>query len=736
MAALIWVDVGETYQDSAKLHNDQHSFAIDPSDPSEFYVGNDGGIFKMAYDAANRTGTFQSLNANLQITQFYHLALHPTDPTRLMGGCQDNAGPASLGNLAAWANPGAGDGAFVLYDPLNPEIAYSGTQNLGVNRTTNGWTGNSDITGSEKFDNQPTNFEPPLAMAAGVPFEDYSYLLAGTDTLWVWDPTDGWAPYWGSANKPLTKQTLRVIAYSANAGVYTGGNDGELYLVAGENGSATYRVDNNAFGGSPISDISPSPSNPYEVLVAVTQTGKGGNLFRCQDVDAYDQQVWSTAVCGSGTTALPEVPINAICRDPYTPETTWYVATDVGVFMTINAGGNWYNMTQPLGLPNVQVNSLQANGTTGYLYAGTFGRGIWKIALLNTAGLYYSGWPKFHSNVANGGDGLGAGATSKQTWSFTAGNWIQSGIAIGPSGTIYAGAEDNKLYAINPTTGKQVWTFTTGGPIYSTPAVGADGTVYVGSNDNKVYAINGVTGAKKWSYTTGDEVLSSPTIGGNGTLYVTSEDGLLYALNTTTGKLIWSFTTDYGIESSPAIGSDGTVYFGADDLHFYAVNGTTGKMKWSYDLGDYADSSPAIAANGLVYFGCEDNNLYALDSTTGAFKWKFATGSTIYSSPAVSGSGNVYVGSEDYYVYAVNGTTGKKIWSFKTGGEVNSSPAIGADGTVYVGSDQPYTFYALNGATGKVAWSLQGSGYATCSPAISPNGTVYSAIGAVLYAFH
>ncbi|HKQ69337.1 MAG TPA: CARDB domain-containing protein, partial [Polyangiaceae bacterium] len=91
--------------------------------------------------------------------------------------------------------------------------------------------------------------------------------------------------------------------------------------------------------------------------------------------------IW-TRVQGSDSTAMPNVGIGGIARDPDDPTNTWYVGTEVGVFYTQNAGSTWSNATAPLGLPNVAIGwSIEVNPVTRYLTVGTFGRGIWRIPL-------------------------------------------------------------------------------------------------------------------------------------------------------------------------------------------------------------------------------------------------------------------------------------------------------------------------------------------------------------------
>jgi outer membrane protein assembly factor BamB len=298
-----------------------------------------------------------------------------------------------------------------------------------------------------------------------------------------------------------------------------------------------------------------------------------------------------------------------------------------------------------------------------------------------------SPWPMFGQNPQRTGRSPYSGPeVPYQKWSFTTGDSVFSSPAIGADGTIYVGAIDNKLYAINPD-GSEKWSFTTGWDVFSSPAIGADGTIYVGSGDNNLYAIN-PDGSQKWSFFTEDWVASSPAIGADGTIYVGSLDNKLYAINPD-GNQKWSFTTgDFIVSSSPAIGADGTIYVGSYDNNLYAIN-PDGSQKWSFTTGDAVGSSPAIGADGTIYVGSYDNNLYAI---TEAPDYTLAISSTDGGSVTEPGEGEftraggtIYVGSDDSNLYAIN-PDGSQKWRFTTGDWVRSSPAIGADGTIYVGS--------------------------------------------------
>ena len=318
-------------------------------------------------------------------------------------------------------------------------------------------------------------------------------------------------------------------------------------------------------------------------------------------------------------------------------------------------------------------------------------------------------------------------------WSYSTGSAIYYTCpAIGSDGTIYIGAYNGKLYALNPD-GTQKWIYTTGGAIYySSPAIGSDGTIYVGSQDNRLYAIN-PDGTKKWTFTTQGDVDCSPAIGMDGTIYVGSDDNKLYAINPDSTQK-WSFTTGGDIGSSPAIGPDGTIYFGSADYKLYALT-PSGTQKWAYSTGSYIYfSGPAIGADGTIYVGSYNSKFFAINPG-GTLKWSYTTGGSIYySSPAIGSDGTIYVGSQDNKVYAFY-PDGTKKWAYTTPGDINSSPAVGADGSIYVGSSDSKIYAIL--PNGTLTWSFETLYTSGSSPAIGPDGTIYvGSNGGYLYALN
>jgi outer membrane protein assembly factor BamB len=330
-------------------------------------------------------------------------------------------------------------------------------------------------------------------------------------------------------------------------------------------------------------------------------------------------------------------------------------------------------------------------------------------------------------------------------WKFNAESSISTSPAIGHNGTIYAGADNGYLYAVNET-GSQIWKFKTDNSIHSSPTVDKNGNIYVGSDDGFLYAINS-DGSLRWRYEVGNKIRSSPGIGYNGTIYFGANDGYLYAL-TSDGKLKWKFETEHKfdenlervewkVESSPAIGMDGTIYIGSIYVghdywlglmyysYLYAIN-PDGSQKWRYKTESNINNAPSIGPNGKVYVS--GGPLYAINSD-GTLRWKYSSKYNFNSSLSIDSYGRIYGGSgefiiEDSYfhLYAIH-PDGSRKWKFELTENIATTPVLGADGTLYFGGDDKY-IYAVN-ADGTQKWRHKTGGKIQSSPVMDTKGTIY-----------
>lgn len=365
-----WIDVGRTFGSAPiNTHNDQHCWAVNPTNPAEFIIGNDGGVHRFVMsNFATGAGTWTGLNADIYDTQFYEMIPHPTNDNVVLGGTQDNASPAARGDLNNWDNLWAGDGAWPAFDLVNPNIHYTQSYNLNAYRydALNDFSPTSlSVTGGGAF------IAPLIAAGNG------SEIFGANARL----------QYYPGSGTSFTARTQVVAAGSypyvldlAKAPsdmnvIYTGAWDGQVWRTPDKGVNFT-RVD-TGLDDRTIGALAVSWTDPNDLLVGFSDGGSFAHLYRCTNTLA-GTPVW-TNVSGSGATGLPTSGIQSIARDPYQPN-TWYVGNDVGAFMTTDAGATWTRMNA-LGLPNVPVNGLHVNSAKTFLYAATFGRGIWRIPL-------------------------------------------------------------------------------------------------------------------------------------------------------------------------------------------------------------------------------------------------------------------------------------------------------------------------------------------------------------------
>lgn len=322
----------------------------------------------------------------------------------------------------------------------------------------------------------------------------------------------------------------------------------------------------------------------------------------------------------------------------------------------------------------------------------------------------------------------------------------------------------NAVLTMTNLLGTKKWEFQTGlengvKSIYSSPAVNDDETVYIGAADGVLYAINGKTGVEKWRFQTGAEIESSPAISDDSTVYVGSKDFRLYALDGVTGNKKWEFVTKGEVNSSPAIGEDGTIYVGSNDGFLYAINPSTGVRKWGFKIGDRVYASPSISSTGVIVIGSYDGKIYGVEASTGEKKWEYVDvrleGSRYRTSAAISYDGVAYIPGRRI-MYAIECSTGYLKWSkdpsidgisriINTDGSIcvggfvydrqignlrvlrdlTGPSAIGADGTMYIGGAD--SLWAINSTTGDIRWRHYTGAVrrVTSSPTIGPNGTIY-----------
>jgi photosystem II stability/assembly factor-like uncharacterized protein len=157
-----------------------------------------------------------------------------------------------------------------------------------------------------------------------------------------------------------------ALAVPAAETILVGTIRGEVFRIRLENGgwSEAELVGRPVDGW--ISDLLCDPAVPARHWVTFSAPG---GVYRSEDHGAS----WNDV-----TANLPTIPVNAIVSDPAEPDRVW-VACDVGVFESTDAGGTW--SVFGTGLPNALAVDLLFYEADRLLRVGTRSRGVWEVAV-------------------------------------------------------------------------------------------------------------------------------------------------------------------------------------------------------------------------------------------------------------------------------------------------------------------------------------------------------------------
>lgn len=313
----------------------------------------------------------------------------------------------------------------------------------------------------------------------------------------------------------------------------------------------------------------------------------------------------------------------------------------------------------------------------------------------------------------------------KPLWTFKCEDEIRGAPMI-DAGTLYVGAYDNNLYAINAASGEFSWKFAAEGGIISRPAL-CEGNILFGSEDHRFYSIFARTGRMAWSCPTDGPIRSSPFVA-EGHAFFGADDGYLYAINLMSGRVFWRFDAGSAVRSSPVVAND-MVYFGTDQGDFFSL-ALTGQVKWRTKAKRAVMCQPLVV-KGTVFFTSLDSMLYAMDAKSGWVVWRYRMGKGSVSTPCIADN-YVMAGAADGYIYCVDAGSSREIWRFKTDHQVSGSPTVYKD-SVYCGAADG-TLYCLEYRTGRQRWKFNTGGPITSQPIVYNDILYVGSADHILYA--
>ena len=394
-SALRSTDGGKTWEALLGTHGDYHDLWINPNDPNNFIISNDGGS-AITFNG----GKSWSTQANMPTAQFYRINVDNQFPYRIYGGQQDNTSVSiasrELGGSgitpASWTYSAGGESAFLAFDPNDPKYvmggSYQGTiEVLDVN--AKGATGVMaaliQYLGMDAKDiKYRFNWNAPIIWSKYEPNTFYhgaQYLLKTSDMGRSWkeispDLTRNEKEKQGKGGGPYTNEAVGAENYGTLAYViesphekgviYTGSDDGLVYVT--RDGGANWKnVTPRDLQECLVNAIEVSPHDKATVYIATTRykfNDHTPGLYKSTDYGA----TWTKI-----TNGLPANAFTRVVREDDVRRDLLFAGTEIGLFVSWNGGQDWSPFQ--LNLPITPITDLRIH--KGNLIAATSGRSYW-----------------------------------------------------------------------------------------------------------------------------------------------------------------------------------------------------------------------------------------------------------------------------------------------------------------------------------------------------------------------
>jgi len=411
--ALRSTDAGKTWESLSGTHGDFHDLWINPNDPNNFIISNDGG----SSITFNGGKSFSSQN-NMPTAQFYRINVDNQFPYRIYGGQQDNSSVSiasrELGSFgigtSSWTYSAGGESAFLAFDPDKPNYvmggSYQGTievLDVAAQASTQIMAAPIQYLGMDAKDiKYRFNWNSPIVRSSHEPNTYYhgsQYLLKTTDMGRTWkeaspDLTRNEKEKQGKGGGPYTNEAVGAENYGTLAYImesplekgviWTGSDDGYVYLT--RDGGANWKnVTPKGLQECLVNAIEVSPHDKATAYIATTRykfNDHSPGLYKTTDYG----ETWTKISDG-----LPANAFTRVIREDDVRRDLLFAGTELGLFISWNGGRSWSPFQ--LNLPITPITDLRVH--KGNLIAATSGRAYWILDDLSVLRQYKKGGPSF-----------------------------------------------------------------------------------------------------------------------------------------------------------------------------------------------------------------------------------------------------------------------------------------------------------------------------------------------------
>ena len=314
-----------------------------PNSPA-IYAAGDGGVFKSTDGGAN----WAAANSGLNATRINALAIDPSNPATLYAGASSGVFKSTDGGQS-WAPTSSGLTDTIILslaiDPDNPNTVYAGTA-TGAFFPGNGVFKTTD--GGQNWAVSNSGLPDAIVDVLGIDPANPAIVYAGTNFAGVFKSANG-GQNWTAANSGITSALISSLAVDpANSATLYAGIGGCSFnclfpagVMKSTNGGINWNSANVGITDLQVVSLAVDPSNT-NILYAGTRLH---GLFKSVNAGANWNLINPDLLpTSSGIEYLP------ILIDPLNPGIV-YVATDAGVFRSIDSGVTWFSANNGLPAP-------------------------------------------------------------------------------------------------------------------------------------------------------------------------------------------------------------------------------------------------------------------------------------------------------------------------------------------------------------------------------------------------